>query len=34
MLMRQKLNKARSYRTRDTGMCFARQEGPRAALNE
>jgi len=32
--MRQLLNKPRSTKSRDTGMCFARQEGPRAPLNE
>jgi len=32
--MRQALNQAAPEKMRDAGMCFARQEGPRAALNE
>jgi len=32
--MRQKLKEALTQNVRDTGMCYARQEGPRAPLNE
>jgi hypothetical protein len=32
--MRQKMKTARSARTRDTGMAFARQEASRAPLDE